>query len=53
MKTIATLVFIWLMFNMIALITNILFSNPYTATITFFAFFITGAWIITKAIKEH
>jgi uncharacterized protein (DUF2062 family) len=51
MKTIATLVFVWLIINATALIINLLFSNPYTATITFFAFFITGAWIIRKAIK--
>jgi hypothetical protein len=51
MKTVATLVFIWLMLNITALLINLLFSNTLTATITFFAFFITGAWIIRKAIK--
>lgn len=52
MKTVATLVFIWLMLNMTALLINLLFSNPITATITFFAFFATGAWIIGKALKN-
>lgn len=51
MKILATLVFIWLLINAIALIINLLFSNPITATITFFAFFITGAWILGKAFK--
>lgn len=52
MKTVATLVIIWLTLNLIALTMNLLFSNPYTATLTFLAFFATGAWIIGKAIKS-
>lgn len=51
MKTLATLVFAWLLINATALLINLLFSNPITSFITFFAFFATGAWIIRKAIK--
>lgn len=50
MKTIATIILVWLLLNLVALTINLLFSNPITATITFFAFFITGGWILRKAI---
>jgi uncharacterized protein (DUF2062 family) len=53
MKTIATLVFIWLMFNMIALIANILFSNIITGSITFLSIFALGAWAIAKIVKDN